>query len=167
MTKNKAFTLIELLVVCIIIGILTSIVALNMRNVNKKTRESQRKSDLTKIAQALDSYKLDNKSYPDTTGTSFVDADSTSLSALIPNYIAIIPVDPKSTSAATVYYRYRADGGTMFKLLAKSETIIASDPDLNKKAGEFKNPVTAQSKCFQISSVPAAASWTDSVAYCN
>jgi len=56
MTKKSiaGFTLIELLVVIAIIGLLSSIVSLQLGSVREKARDAKRFSDVTQMAQALE-----------------------------------------------------------------------------------------------------------------
>ena len=64
MVKNKAFTLIELLVVIAIIGLLASIVLLNMRGYTGKARDANIKSFFHQIRNAAEfSYIKNNESY--------------------------------------------------------------------------------------------------------
>lgn len=64
MRKNFGFTLIELLVVMAILAILASVGFGQYTNSQIKARDSQRKSDLSNIARALEMYYNDNQSYP-------------------------------------------------------------------------------------------------------
>lgn len=62
--KRKGFTLIELLIVIVIIGLLASLVAPTMFS---KVGSSQRKTaeaQMSMLATALDTFRLDNGSYP-------------------------------------------------------------------------------------------------------
>ncbi len=63
--KNKGFTLIELLVVMAIIAVLTMLGVSNFRNVQRKARDAQRKSDLAQLQRALELYYNDYGVYPD------------------------------------------------------------------------------------------------------
>jgi type II secretion system protein G len=65
MPKSKGFTLIELLVVIAVIGLLASIVLVDLRGVRKKARDSKGKADLRQIETAFQMKYDDNNSYPD------------------------------------------------------------------------------------------------------
>ena len=64
--KRKAFTLIELLVVVAVIGILATVVVVNISSAQKKARDAKRKSDLNAMKTALSLYYNDNNVYPST-----------------------------------------------------------------------------------------------------
>lgn len=72
---QKGFTLVELLVVVTLIGILTTVALANFSGGTAKARDTQRKSDLRAIRDALEQYKLDNGSYP-VTGTNYESGNS-------------------------------------------------------------------------------------------
>lgn len=62
--SKKGFTLIELMVVIAIIGLLTAILFANFTNIQKRSRDGQRKTDLRTIQHALELYRADQGSYP-------------------------------------------------------------------------------------------------------
>jgi len=65
MDKEKGgFTLIELLVVIAIIGILTSIVLVNLGSAKAKARDARRISEIRSIYSLLEIYYLDYEDYP-------------------------------------------------------------------------------------------------------
>ncbi len=64
MKHKKGFTLIELLIVMTLIGVLASLVTVNLRNATMKGRDAQRKSDLKNIQTALRLYYNDFGRYP-------------------------------------------------------------------------------------------------------
>lgn len=101
-SKSKAFTLIELLVVIGILTILLSIVlvAINPSRQFKQANNTQRRSDINAILNAIHQYSADNrgalpsgitntaKTLGDGTGELDICGD------LVPTYIAKMPIDP-------------------------------------------------------------------------
>lgn len=121
MKKNKGFTLIELLVVIAIIGILSSVVLASLNSARQKSRDARRVADIKQVQLALELYFDSNANYP------------TTLSALAPSFIPVIPTDPQSGTA----YGYAALGsGTTCSsyhlratLEATNHQALASDSD--------------------------------------
>ena len=66
MRRNEGFTLIEILVVVFIIGLLATIVSVNVIGQTDNARVVKAKADLKEIEQGLHLYKLDNGIYPTT-----------------------------------------------------------------------------------------------------
>ena len=64
--REQGFTLVELMVVIVIIGLLATIVALNVLPSGDQARVTRAKSDLDTIQAGLDLYKLQNGRYPST-----------------------------------------------------------------------------------------------------
>ncbi len=93
--NNKGFTLIELLVVIAIISVLASLLMANFVGVRQRGRDAQRKSDMRQIQSALELYRADNGSYPDslpTCGTPLTYTDG----ATTVTYMQKVPCDPLS-----------------------------------------------------------------------
>ena len=109
------FTLIELLIVVAIIGILATIVIINLTGAKARSNDARRKSDVASIKKAVDAFQSEYDRYPvcqdngrqeckfsqDTSGTSAVGVngiadllDSGDITKLT-NYLQTFPTDPK------------------------------------------------------------------------
>jgi len=111
-TKH-GFTLIELLVVISIIGILASLVSVNLNSARSRARDAQRKSDLKNISIALRSYYNGLGTYPPSFSftTVFVSGGVT--------YMATVPNDPQYGGTGSPQYDYaQTNSGDGFTLLA-------------------------------------------------
>ncbi len=95
----RAFTFIELLVVVTIIGILSTLVVLNLQNSRAKARNSQRKSDLNTIASALETYYADYSGYPHSEGIWLTDPNP----QVAPNYSGFYTGVRNVAHSASVY----------------------------------------------------------------
>ncbi|MFA5129781.1 MAG: prepilin-type N-terminal cleavage/methylation domain-containing protein [Patescibacteria group bacterium] len=141
-SQKTGFTLAELLIVIAVIGLIMAATVFGVMNQIKKTRDAKRKADIRMIQKALEAYFETNRFYPATsstwlgtcpafTGVCGTDgASPCTLSGftgyvpdLAPNYIAILPKDPKTSpkpqstdlacrnaSAASQCYIYQSDG---------------------------------------------------------
>lgn len=125
---RKGFTLIELLVVIGIIGILAAvvIVAVNPARQFASARDTQRRADLYSITNAVYQYATENNgnlpSLISTTPTNVGTGTGLDLSAdLVPTYIAQIPFDPSTGSAADTQYTIYLDGNGRVIASASSE----------------------------------------------
>jgi len=63
-SAEHGFTLVELLVVIVIIGLLATIVAINVIPAGSQARVEKAKADIATLEQALEQYRLDNMTYP-------------------------------------------------------------------------------------------------------
>lgn len=102
--QRRGFTLIEVLVAATIIAVLTAIAMVSYANINKRGRDTKRKSDMEQIRSALEMYRSDTGSYPNTGNGSWTDASNLS-TTLVSSYMPAIPSDPKSP---TQVYRFQA-----------------------------------------------------------
>ncbi len=106
--NNKGFTLIELLTVISIISILTALLTVSFVSVSQRGRDGQRKSNIRQIQAALELFRADNNSYPQTVsntigvsnasvacGASFVFSSIT--------YMQKMPCDPKTEGLKYFY----------------------------------------------------------------
>lgn len=64
--KQAGFTLIEVMVVLAILGLIAGMVVPNLMGSAGKAKISKAVSDISKLEQLLDMYKLDNHRYPTT-----------------------------------------------------------------------------------------------------
>lgn len=63
---QRGFTLIEIMVVVVIIAMLAGVIVSNLAGRTDQARVSVAKTDMEGLANALDTYKLDNFNYPST-----------------------------------------------------------------------------------------------------
>jgi len=136
MKSQKGFTLIELLVVIGVIAILAAIVlvAVNPGRQFAQARDTQRRSDLYSITNAIYQYAAEHEGVlPDTDGDDTTSdfpttpqcigsggacfdlgnaGNAAGTEPIVPTYIAEIPVDPQNgTNADTGYMVYKDTNG--------------------------------------------------------
>jgi prepilin-type N-terminal cleavage/methylation domain-containing protein len=144
----KGFTLIELLVVIGILAILLAItlVALNPRQNFQQANDTQRQSDVNAILNAINQYAAQNNGQlpagVDTTERTITDdalvTDRVDLcAALVPNYVADLPVDPLTgTRSAATSCAAGEDYNTFYTVIATSSangnrvTVTAPDAEV-------------------------------------
>ena len=83
--QESGFTLVEMMVVIVIIGLLATVVIINVMPATERAAQTRVKADLDTLSSALDMYKLENMRYP---------TASEGLNALVPNYVRRLPNDP-------------------------------------------------------------------------
>ena len=123
MIKNRknAFTLIELLVAVAILGILATVGLGSFQSSQMKSRDAQRKSDLSQIQKALEMYYNDKGRYPLSIPEAGNEWKDTSVSEGT-LYMKSVPGDPKGGS-----YCYESNG-IYYKIYAKLENM--KDPKI-------------------------------------
>lgn len=100
MKIKKAFTLVEILVVISILAILTSFAVVTFVSIQKDSRDSTRKSNVTIISEALEKYYEKNGEYPSVASLSSTNADRAAVvnKLSIPESALKMPRTPSSVS---------------------------------------------------------------------
>ncbi|WP_431307610.1 type II secretion system major pseudopilin GspG [Brevundimonas denitrificans] len=62
---RAGFTLVELMVVIVIIGLLATVVAINVLPSQDRAMVTKAKADIATLEQAIETYRLDNLDFPD------------------------------------------------------------------------------------------------------
>jgi prepilin-type N-terminal cleavage/methylation domain-containing protein len=112
--RKRAFTLIELLVVVAIIGILATVVVINLSGAQSKSRDAKRANDIKAIDTALKLFFQDEGKYPIVSGCAttsstlnyYARSECTSddwMPGLVPKYLSALPKDPGPAKALTGY----------------------------------------------------------------
>ncbi|AZS23013.1 MULTISPECIES: type II secretion system major pseudopilin GspG [unclassified Caulobacter] len=108
--RRAGFTLVEMMVVIVILGLLATVVAINVLPNQEKAMKGKARADVSVLEQALESYRLDNFSFPTTEqGLSALVAPPAGLTQVDRyregGYIRRLPKDPWGND-----YQYRAPG---------------------------------------------------------
>ena len=143
--RSKGFTLIELLVVIGVLTILLAIVlvAINPARQFSQANDTQRRSDVNAILNAIHQYGADNKgtlptgiNTTDKLITSTAGAGNVDLcTALVPKYLADLPIDPTTgtetpdnsvcTTALATY-----DSGYTVSKNADNRVTVTATPEI-------------------------------------
>lgn len=165
MKRNKGFTLMELLVTIAIIGVLSSVVAVNYRKAQQSSRDSKRVSDIENIAGGLELYYLDDYSYPIGKYSSNYSWDDLK-EVLVSDYLPSLPNDPlykNDTEAVSEgempenmagYYYQAGDKGRYYIIC----TYLASSKDANTFDGDYPAYCVNSTGCEDPSFVSGNAS---------
>ncbi|WP_324809108.1 type II secretion system major pseudopilin GspG [Sphingomonas sp. LY29] len=62
--EEDGFTLVELMVVIVIIGLLATVVMINVLPSQDRAMETKARADIATLEQAMEMYRLDNLTYP-------------------------------------------------------------------------------------------------------
>ena len=93
MMNKKGFTLIELLIVVAIIAILAAIAIPNFLAAQVRSKVSRTQSDMRTIAVGLESYYVDNNTYPWTNMGSIARSDRLKVLSTPVSYLSSVPYD--------------------------------------------------------------------------
>ena len=63
--QQTGFTLVELMVVIVIIGLLATVVAINVLPSQDRAMVGKARADISVLEQAIETYRLDNLAFPD------------------------------------------------------------------------------------------------------
>ena len=121
----RGFTLIELLVTIAVIGILSSIMLVNLQGFRERTRDTGRKRDLRTLQTALELYRADTSSYP-----ASLPPCGASLEAGNVMYLRQIPCDPLTRES----YNY-ITSGAVYTLFACLENVNDQERDTTPQSG--------------------------------
>ncbi len=132
--KINGFTLIELLTVIAIIGILASIVMPNLSDSRKKARDSERVTEISQIALALESYYNACRQYPSSLAITANNGCPSGVT--LGTFLTEIPQDPLGS---TQPYMYAVNGTyDTFVIRAKLElnnSALNNDLDVSSVPG--------------------------------
>jgi prepilin-type N-terminal cleavage/methylation domain-containing protein len=123
--RSGGFTLVELLVVIAIIGVLATLVLLQLGTARGRARDTKRITDVNQIRSAVEQYFEDNNGeYP----PGITDAD-------IGNYMTRVPTDPLTDDP----YQYDTDPTFQaFQIVAELENSAAAlDNDADLVPGDL------------------------------
>lgn len=138
--KTRGFTLVELLVAIAVLGILATVgfLVLNPAEQFQKARDARRKSDLSQIQKAIETFYQDNGKYPDTSGSPDYNIKNAGGTVMDwgtdwTPYMGNIPKDPADPSKK---YIYNSTGQTYYLYASlDGETNVLSNLPVGAKCG--------------------------------
>lgn len=93
--QRNGFTLVEMMVTLFILALLTTIVAINVLPNQDKAMVQKAKADIAVLGQALETYRLDNLTYPDAgAGLQALVTPPSTGGSRTQGYIKKLPMDP-------------------------------------------------------------------------
>ena len=93
--QKDGFTLVEMMVTLFILALLTTVVAINVLPNQDKAMVQKAKADIAVLGQALETYRLDNLTYPDAgAGLQALVTPPATGGARTQGYIRKLPNDP-------------------------------------------------------------------------
>lgn len=106
--REEGFSLVELLVVIVIIGLLATIVIINVMPAADRAAVTKARADIATLEQGLDMYRLDHMRYPT--------ADQGLQALVAAEYIRRLPDDPWGNP---YLYRTPGPGGRPFLIASR------------------------------------------------
>jgi general secretion pathway protein G len=119
--REHGFTLVELMVVIVLIGLFAGVVGVTVAPLISKGRKAVALDQMKEMQKALDFYKMDTGSYPETLEELTQPTEGNDK-----GYMSSIPLDPWKEP-----YEYDPTGGTVFDydLYSKGEDKVAGTED--------------------------------------
>lgn len=106
--QQNGFTLVEMMVTLFILALLTTVVAINVLPNQDKAMVQKARADIAVLGQALETYRLDNLTYPDAgAGLQALVTPPASNGMRSEGYIKKLPMDPWNRP-----YQYSMPGKT-------------------------------------------------------
>lgn len=138
--NQKGFTLVELLVVIAIIGILATLLLLQLGVARQRARDAKRIVDISQVRTAVELYFDDSGQYPQV--ATFIGLAT----LVVPKYMTQLPSDPLNNGNYT--YNYAYNGLTKYHLwaeLEQSAAALKSDADIDSTGwtGQTRNGADA------------------------
>ena len=143
----------EIIVVVAIVALLATVVIANISSARKKSRDTQRVSDMAQIQLALRLYKDANGAYPDIPGGEAVGDEAGTLDAALAPYVTGITKDPINSGENQYYYdsSYTCSGSS--RAVALAQTMEGTN------AGNYSSVCGGASSDLGNGVVPSANSY--------
>lgn len=126
-THNRGYTLIELLVAATLLAVLSVVGVVAYTNINERSRDTKRTSDIEQLRSALEIYRSDNGYYPNANPGSWGNISNLGTALVTGGYMPALPSDPRS-SQSYYYIATNLVNGQYYGycLCAMQETLSAS-----------------------------------------
>lgn len=149
--SSKGFTLIELLIVIAIIGILTTVLLVNLQGVRERARDARRKSDLDSLKKSLQIYYNDAQSYPSSdasyriVGCGTIAAPTTcswgsAFATSTATYMSSLPYGPSNSASNSEVYYFFSTNDEEFIIVSTLEN--ASDSEISESQARCASTYT-------------------------